>query len=130
MRAWRRYLSTTASTLSQQKARPVPLRCRQIFEASQASSPSSPDHGSSQLDNSEIRVQGFVRSVRKQKRVAFAEISDGSTIRSLQAILSPEQASPYVNVQFLARLGELSKDFSKKKKKTFFADDIRVKFAA
>lgn len=44
-------------------------------------------------ENQEITLKGFVRSVRKQKRFAFAEISDGSTVKSLQAILTPEQAS-------------------------------------
>jgi len=36
-----------------------------------------------------------VRSVRKQKRVAFAAIGDGSTTGSLQAVLKPEQAIGY-----------------------------------
>ena len=38
-------------------------------------------------------VQGWVRSVRKQKRIAFAVVSDGSTIDSLQAVLKPEHAA-------------------------------------
>jgi asparaginyl-tRNA synthetase len=43
--------------------------------------------------NSNLRtVDGFVRSIRKQKRVAFATIGDGSTISALQAVLTPEQA--------------------------------------
>lgn len=41
-------------------------------------------------------MQGFIRSVRKQKRFAFAEITDGSTVQPLQAILKPEQAAEYV----------------------------------
>ncbi|KAL1959785.1 hypothetical protein VTO42DRAFT_930 [Malbranchea cinnamomea] len=91
MPAWRRCLSTSALAISQQqKAKPVALRCKQIFEASKTSSAG----GGSSLDNREIRVRGFIRSVRKQKRFAFAEISDGSTFQSLQAILTPEQASP------------------------------------
>lgn len=39
-----------------------------------------------------LRVNGFVRTVRKQKRVAFAAVSDGSSLESLQVVLSPEQA--------------------------------------
>lgn len=39
-----------------------------------------------------IKVNGFVRSVRKQKNVAFAVIGDGSTLDPLQVVLSPEQA--------------------------------------
>lgn len=41
-------------------------------------------------------MHGFIRSVRKQKRIAFAEISDGSTIEPVQAILQPVQAAEYV----------------------------------
>lgn len=41
-------------------------------------------------------MNGFIRSVRKQKRFAFAEISDGSTVKPLQAILNPSQAAEYV----------------------------------
>jgi asparaginyl-tRNA synthetase len=46
-------------------------------------------------ENEKITLKGFIRSVRKQKRFAFAEISDGSTVKSLQAILTPEQAAEY-----------------------------------
>ena len=40
----------------------------------------------------DLSVAGSVRTIRKQKRHAFAEIGDGSTSRSLQAILEPSQA--------------------------------------
>lgn len=43
-----------------------------------------------------LTVNGFVRSVRKQKRVAFAAISDGSSYEALQAVLTPDQAKEYV----------------------------------
>ncbi|KAF2685750.1 asparaginyl-tRNA synthetase [Lentithecium fluviatile CBS 122367] len=39
-----------------------------------------------------LTVNGFVRSVRKQKRVAFAAIGDGSSLQTVQAVLTPEQA--------------------------------------
>lgn len=48
------------------------------------------------VDAEDVVVQGWVRSVRKQKRVAFAAISDGSTTESLQAVLKPEDAAEYV----------------------------------
>lgn len=41
----------------------------------------------------EVQVNGWIRSVRKQKRIAFAALGDGSTIDSLQAVLKPEQAA-------------------------------------
>lgn len=36
-------------------------------------------------------VNGWIRSVRKQKKIAFAALGDGSTIEPLQAVLKPEQ---------------------------------------
>jgi aspartyl/asparaginyl-tRNA synthetase len=42
-----------------------------------------------------VTVNGFVRSVRRQKRTAFAAIGDGSSLKSLQAVLTPEQADGY-----------------------------------
>jgi asparaginyl-tRNA synthetase len=39
----------------------------------------------------EAEVHGWVRSVRKQKKIAFAALGDGSTLESLQAVLKPDQ---------------------------------------
>ena len=51
------------------------------------------DHGPrSGEDHRLCSVAGSVRTIRKQKRHAFAEIGDGSTTRSLQAILEPGHA--------------------------------------
>lgn len=43
-----------------------------------------------------VAVNGFVKSMRRQKRLAFAEIADGSCLEPLQAVLSPEQANAYI----------------------------------
>lgn len=40
-----------------------------------------------------VEVDGWVRSVRKQKQVAFVHLGDGSTSFPLQAVLKPEQAA-------------------------------------
>lgn len=37
-------------------------------------------------DNAIVKVVGLVRSVRKQKNVAFARVADGSTLGSVQAV--------------------------------------------
>ncbi|PGH12378.1 asparagine-tRNA ligase [Helicocarpus griseus UAMH5409] len=93
MLAWRRCLSTSASAIAGQNCRsPLLLRCAQLLDASKTAA-ATDGNSSSSFDNRSIRVQGFIRSVRKQKRFAFAEISDGSTIKSLQAILTPDQAA-------------------------------------
>ena len=39
-----------------------------------------------------VVVKGSVRTIRNQKRIAFAKIGDGSTTEELQAILDPSQA--------------------------------------
>ncbi|KAF2481966.1 asparaginyl-tRNA synthetase [Neohortaea acidophila] len=44
-------------------------------------------------DEENVCVTGWVRTVRKQKRVAFAAVSDGSTVHSIQAVLKPEDAA-------------------------------------
>ncbi|ODH12749.1 asparagine-tRNA ligase [Paracoccidioides brasiliensis] len=98
MLVWRRFLSTPTSATVGQKS-PLLLRCAQLLTGSPpapapTSSNAAAGNGSlSSLDNRQIRIQGFVRSVRKQKQFAFAEISDGSTIKSVQAILTPGQAA-------------------------------------
>jgi asparaginyl-tRNA synthetase len=44
----------------------------------------------------DVTVNGWVRSVRKQKKIAFAAVGDGSTIDSVQAVLKPEDAATSV----------------------------------
>ena len=46
--------------------------------------------------NAPVEVHGWVRSIRKQKRVAFAAVGDGSCPDGLQAVLSPELAKSCV----------------------------------
>ncbi|KAL1886132.1 asparaginyl-tRNA synthetase [Paecilomyces lecythidis] len=88
MRTWKRTFATSVLRLNQQPSTltsPTALRCAQILRASR--------HGDCVYENKEVKVHGFIRSVRKQKRFAFAEISDGSTVQPLQAILTPDQAA-------------------------------------
>ena len=55
-----------------------------------------------------IRVQGLVRSIRKQSRVAFAHVQDGSTYRPIQAVLSPELAANLTNGAYVDYGGPLA----------------------
>ena len=92
MQTWRRTFATSVARLSHSSpinSRSGALRCAQILQSAKQNAPCS-------LEDQEIKVNGFIRSVRKQKRFAFAEISDGSTIEPLQAILKPAQAAEYV----------------------------------
>ena len=36
-----------------------------------------------------VKVSGWVRTLRKQKKIAFIEINDGSSVKSMQVVLSP-----------------------------------------
>jgi asparaginyl-tRNA synthetase len=45
-----------------------------------------------------VTITGFVKSLRRQKRVAFAAISDGSSPDGLQAVLEPEVAKACVSL--------------------------------
>lgn len=51
-------------------------------------------------DSASVIVTGFVKSVRRQKRVAFAAVNDGSSPDGLQAVFDPETARTYALLQF------------------------------
>jgi len=48
-------------------------------------------HGAVPLETNVV-AQGWIRSVRRQKQIAFAKVNDGSSLSSLQAVLKPDQA--------------------------------------
>lgn len=50
----------------------------------------------SQVSSSDVTVNGFVRSIRKQKTRSFAAIGDGTSLEPLQALLTPAQAERLV----------------------------------
>ena len=47
-------------------------------------------------DGHAITMTGSVRTIRNQKHRSFLELGDGSTTRTLQALLEPAQADGYV----------------------------------
>ncbi|KAK4890446.1 asparaginyl-tRNA synthetase [Elasticomyces elasticus] len=46
-----------------------------------------------QTDADGVNVHGWVQSLRRQKKVAFAAITDGSTLDTFQAVLKPEDSA-------------------------------------
>ncbi|KAL2815545.1 hypothetical protein BJX63DRAFT_161498 [Aspergillus granulosus] len=88
MLPWRRAFSTSLARPNHSPAAvvnsPKILRYAELLERS-AQKPHS-------FEGQEIKLQGLVRSVRKQKNIAFAAINDGSNLANVQAVLSPEQA--------------------------------------
>ena len=43
-----------------------------------------------------VVVNGFIRTIRKQSKHAFAAVGDGTSLKALQALLRPDQAKMYV----------------------------------
>ncbi|RMZ83313.1 hypothetical protein DV737_g1683, partial [Chaetothyriales sp. CBS 132003] len=52
-----------------------------------------------------VTISGLVRSVRKQKNVAFAHIQDGTTYQPIQAILDPQLAANITNGAYVELSG-------------------------
>ncbi|KAF1920529.1 mitochondrial carrier domain-containing protein [Ampelomyces quisqualis] len=68
------------------------LRPSNIAELLRPGSAPSPLPQPGPCNDQLLQLNGYVRTVRKQKRVAFAAIGDGSTLQTVQAVLSPELA--------------------------------------
>ncbi|KAG8925433.1 asparaginyl-tRNA synthetase [Tulasnella sp. 417] len=85
--------------LHQRNVSTLPLTINQIFSRQK---PSPEAH-----DNEPITVHGWIKSVRKQKRFAFAEIRDGTTSRSLQAVLTADSARQLSNGMSVALQGNI-----------------------
>jgi asparaginyl-tRNA synthetase len=67
-----------------------------IAELLSLSSAQSSSPQSTPVDGRALKINGYVRTVRKQKRIAFAAIGDGSTLQTVQAVLSPQLAEGLV----------------------------------
>ena len=92
----RRAVVTHAHALSSRRSRQNSTFCPTNIAAllRPASPLSSTPQGPSESET--LTVHGYVRSVRKQKRIAFAVIGDGSTLSTVQAVLPPQLAEELV----------------------------------
>jgi hypothetical protein len=57
--------------------------------------PQDTPSGSTKSSHNPVTVQGFIRSIRRQKNIAFVALGDGTTLKSLQVVLNPELAKTY-----------------------------------
>lgn len=84
MQTWRRGFTTSIARLNHSpptiNTRPSLLRCAKLLQES------------GRNEDQEIRLKGLVRNVRKQKKMAFVEVSDGSTIQPVHALMKPDYA--------------------------------------
>ena len=83
------------------------------------------DGASGRVENSQIQVRGLVRSIRKQKKHAFAVISDGSTASTLQAVLTPEQATNITNGTYVDLVGTWKKSLGAGQSHELLVDEIK-----
>ncbi|ORY15801.1 mitochondrial carrier domain-containing protein [Clohesyomyces aquaticus] len=88
--------------------------------ASQLPSPDEPSSGLA------LTINGFVRTVRKQKRVAFAAISDGSSLKTVQAVLSPEQADGLSTGAAVAITGRWKASPGRAQVRELHAESVRI----
>ncbi|KAL3462983.1 hypothetical protein BJX64DRAFT_131587 [Aspergillus heterothallicus] len=89
MLPWRRAFSTSLTRLNHSPPAvnsTRTIRCSKLFDNIERQNP--PEY-----EGQEIKLQGLIRSVRKQKSVAFAAVNDGSTSTNVQAVLSRDQAA-------------------------------------
>ncbi|KAK8168434.1 asparaginyl-tRNA synthetase [Phyllosticta citrichinensis] len=64
-----------------------------LLNGDPSSSSSLAHHSPTPVAGETVSVNGWVRSVRKQKRIAFAAVGDGSSLAPLQVVMSPELAT-------------------------------------
>ncbi|KAJ2742737.1 asparaginyl-tRNA synthetase [Coemansia sp. BCRC 34301] len=75
----------------------------------------------------DVKIAGWVRSVRVQKRVAFAEISDGSTLKGVQIIMEdPLMAKDLTTGCSVEIAGTLSDSPGREQSKEIQASSIRI----
>lgn len=77
------------SAATQLPARPIRVRCADLLASARNTSDEEKAAPSSKQI---VSIRGLVKSVRKQKHVAFAHITDGSCFEPLQVVLAPELA--------------------------------------
>ncbi|KAH9862117.1 hypothetical protein IAQ61_010320 [Plenodomus lingam] len=77
-------------------------------------------------DGQPLTINGFVRSVRKQKRIAFAVIGDGSTLQTVQAVLPPQLAEGLSNGAAVAVTGTWAPSLGKGQSHELQVDHVRL----
>ena len=73
------------------KGKPLNIRCAELLSRDRytAGSPSF-----TVFKNQPVTVRGVIKTIRKQKKGAFADFTDGSCFQHIQVVLDPELAEP------------------------------------
>lgn len=106
-------------------------RCSSIFSPTNIAAllRPAPLSSSSQIapsDGQQLTINAFVRSVRKQKRIAFAVIGDGSTLQTVQAVLPPHLAEGLSTGVAVAVTGKWAPSLGKGQSHELQVDSVRL----
>ncbi|KAF2033387.1 asparaginyl-tRNA synthetase [Setomelanomma holmii] len=77
-------------------------------------------------DGDTLKLNGYVRSVRKQKRIAFAAIGDGSTLQTVQAVLPPQLAEGLSTGVAVTVIGKWTASQGHRQAYELQVDDVRI----
>ncbi|KAF9973584.1 hypothetical protein BGZ73_003163 [Actinomortierella ambigua] len=77
-------------------------------------------------EGGQVKVQGWIRSTRQQKQIAFAEVNDGSSLKGLQAILNSDQARGLVAGTSVEMEGKLVKSLGKEQALELQVETLKV----
>ncbi|KAF1977140.1 asparaginyl-tRNA synthetase [Bimuria novae-zelandiae CBS 107.79] len=101
-------------------------RCNSTSTASSIATLLTQSSSSSPPQPSSLTLNGFVRSVRKQKRIAFAAIGDGSSLKTVQAVLTPDQADGLSTGVAVAVTGRWTPSPGAEQSFELQADNVRI----
>nr|XP_033804914.1 probable asparagine--tRNA ligase, mitochondrial isoform X2 [Geotrypetes seraphini] len=80
-----------------------------------------------QAPGGDVRVQGWVRSVRSQKEVLFLDINDGTSLQNLQVVADPKLESRDLGFGSSVEVqGKLVKSHNRKQNVELQAEDINI----
>ncbi|WVF68954.1 hypothetical protein IAT40_003728 [Kwoniella sp. CBS 6097] len=92
-----------------------------------SSSASAPTSDNQQDANNEVIVNGWIRSIRSHKNVAFAEVHDGSSSRGVQAVLKGKgKADGLTNGTSVQLKGRLTKSKGQGQDVELLVEDVRT----
>ncbi|TFK68359.1 asparaginyl-tRNA synthetase, partial [Pluteus cervinus] len=138
----RRFLSSSSSSSSSSAYRLPPTIRQLLSQESQGNTLETSGRGQGQAasnqgsskaptleDNDRITVHGWIKSIRKQKNVSFAVITDGSSAKGLQAVFpggKGELAKGLTNGASVRLVGSLVESPGKGQDKEFLVEDVSV----
>ncbi|WVW84751.1 asparagine-tRNA ligase [Kwoniella bestiolae CBS 10118] len=108
----------------------LPPTLRSVLSAAQVQTPAQAQPStskSSSEDAKQTTVNGWIKSIRSHKNVSFAEINDGSTGKSLQAVLKGKgKADGLTNGTSVNLTGELKKSKGQGQDLELLVDEIKI----